>query len=93
MEEARTTAPDRRPSGRPFLWSDALILAGKPAVAVEECDDALSLKPKKPDPIQIKKARALDLAGKKDEAKSVLDEILKRDPENPEAKAARAEIK
>ena len=75
------------------LMADALILAGKPAVAVEECDDALSLKPKKPDPIQIKKARALDLAGKKEEARSVLDEILKRDPENPEAKAARAEIK
>jgi TolA-binding protein len=54
--------------------------------------DALSLKPKKPDPIQVKEAKALGLAGKKDEAKAVLDEILKRDPESPEAKAARAEI-
>ena len=33
------------------------------------------------------------LAGKMDEAKAVLDEILKRDPDHPEAKAARGEIK
>ena len=74
------------------LMADALVLAGKPAGAIEACDDALSLKPKKPDPIRVRRAKALLAAGRKDEAKTALDEILARDPESPEAKAARAEI-
>jgi len=74
------------------LMADAYTLANKPAQAVEECDAALTLKPKKPDPIQVKRAKALAAADRKDEARAALDEILKRDPEQPEAKAARAEI-
>jgi Tfp pilus assembly protein PilF len=75
------------------LMADALALGQKHAEAVEEFDVALSLKPKKPDLIQVRRAKALHAAGRIADAKAVLDEILKKDPEQPEAKAARAEIK
>ncbi len=68
------------------------MLAKQPAEAVEEYDAALTLKPKKPDDLRVKKAQALKLAGHPDQAKTLLDEILARDPAHPEAKAARAEI-
>ena len=70
------------------LLADAHLLANKPDQAVEEFDVALSLKPKKPDLIQVRRAKALHAAGKIAEAKAILDEILKKDPEHPEAKAA-----
>jgi tetratricopeptide (TPR) repeat protein len=75
------------------LMSDAYLLTDKPALAVEELDVALTLKPKKPDLIQVRRAKALKAAGKIAEAKSVLEEILKKDPEHPEAKKALAEMK
>ncbi len=75
------------------LLADALVLARKHAAAVEEFDAALTLKPKKPDDLQVKRARSLHLAGRIAEARAALDDILKRDPDHPEAKAARAEIK
>jgi cellulose synthase operon protein C len=75
------------------LLADARLLAQKPDQAVEEFDAALSLKPKKPDLIQVRRAKALHAAGKIAEAKAVIDEILKKDPDHPEAKAAREEIK
>jgi cellulose synthase operon protein C len=75
------------------LMSDAYLLTDKPVQAVEELDAALTLKPKKPDLIQVRRARALKAAGKIAEAKSVLEEILKKDPEHPEAKKALLEIK
>jgi predicted Zn-dependent protease len=75
------------------LMADAYLLADKPALAVEEFDAALTLKPKKPDLIQVRRAKALKAAGKIAEAKAVLEEILKKDPEHPEAKKALQEIK
>jgi len=74
------------------LLADAHLIAQKPEKAVEEFDVALTLKPKKPDLIQVRRAKALKQAGKLGEAKAVLDEILKKDPDHPEAKAARGEI-
>ncbi len=74
------------------LMAEAALLAHKPAEAVEEYDAALTLKPKKPDDLRVKKAQALKLAGHPDQAKATLDEILARDPNHPEAKAARAEL-
>jgi cellulose synthase operon protein C len=75
------------------LLADAHLVAGKPAQAVEEFDVALTLKPKKPDLIQVRRARALHADGRIAEAKAALEEILKKDPDHPEAKAAIAEIK
>ena len=75
------------------LLADAHLVNQKPAQAVEEFDVALSLKPKKPDLIQVRRARALHASGKIAEAKAVIDEILKKDPDHPEAKAALGEIK
>ena len=63
------------------------------AAAVEELDDALTLKPKRADDLRVKRAKSLLALGKPDEAKAALDEILKRDPDQPEAKAAREAIK
>ena len=74
------------------LKAEAALLANKPAEAVEEYDATLTLKPKKPDDLRVKKARALVKAGHPDQARTVLDEILARDPNHPDAKAARAEI-
>jgi tetratricopeptide (TPR) repeat protein len=75
------------------LLADALLADGKPAGALEELDVALTLKPKKPVLIQVKRAKALAGVGKVEEARKALDEILARDPDQPEAKAARAELK
>ena len=75
------------------LLADAHSLSHKPELAVEEFDAALSLKPKNPDLIQVRRAKALHEAGKLNEAKAALDEILKKDPDHPEAKKARDEIK
>ena len=74
------------------LMADAYLLAQKPTEAIEEFDVALSLKPKKTDQILVRRARALHAAGKIAEARKALDEILAKDPDHPEAKAARAEI-
>lgn len=67
------------------LLADALVGQSKHAEAIEEYGVALELKPKKPDAIRIKLARALHAAGRADEARTALDEVLKADPENPEA--------
>ena len=75
------------------LMADAYLVNQKPEAAVDEFDTALSLKPKKPDLIQVRRAKALFAAGKIGEAKAALDELLKKDPGHPEAKAARGEIK
>ncbi|WP_165066665.1 tetratricopeptide repeat protein [Paludisphaera rhizosphaerae] len=71
------------------LLGDALALGKKPTEAIEEYRVALTLKPKKPVDIKLKMAQALLDAGRKDDAKATLDEILKADPEHPEAKALR----
>jgi tetratricopeptide (TPR) repeat protein len=60
--------------------------------AVEEYQAVLELKPKKPNDIKVKLARALAGSGKMDEAKATLDEVLKADPEHPEALALKKEL-
>ncbi len=75
------------------LLADALSAQKKFAGAVEEYEVALSLKPKKADDLKVKLAGARLGLGEKDAAKAILDEILKRDPEHPEALKAREEIK
>ncbi len=74
------------------LMADAYLLANNHPPAIEEFDAALALKPKKPDPIRVRRAQSLQALGKLEEAKAALDEILRRDPGQPEAKAARASI-
>ncbi|WP_165248728.1 tetratricopeptide repeat protein [Paludisphaera soli] len=73
------------------LLADALAIAKKYAEAVEEYRVALELKPKKPADIKVKLARVQIDMGRKDEARATLDEVLKADPEHPEAKALRDE--
>ena len=75
------------------LMADAKLLANKPAEAVDEFDVALALKPKKPDDLRVKRAKSLLALGRKEEARAALDEVLKRDPDHPEARAARAEVR
>ena len=51
------------------LKAEAALLANRPAEAVEEYDAALTLKPKKPDDLKVKKAQALARAGRLDQAR------------------------
>jgi len=74
------------------LLADALTAANEPAAAVEEYGVALELKPKRPNDLKVKRAAALLAAGRKDEAKAAVDEVLEGDPEHPEAKSLREEI-
>jgi predicted Zn-dependent protease len=72
--------------------ADAQLGAGQPAEAVGEYRVALELEPKRPDDIKVKLARALNAAGRGEEARETLDAILKADPEHPEAKVLRDEL-
>lgn len=74
------------------LLADALLARDKPSEAVEEYKTALSLKPKKADQLKVKLARAESKAGHPDEAKTILDDLLKADPDHPEAKKLREEM-
>jgi Tfp pilus assembly protein PilF len=72
------------------LLADALSAGEKYERAVDEYRVALDLKPKKPNDLKVKLAEA-QLGLKQDEAaRATLDEVLKADPEHPEAKALRA---
>ena len=53
--------------------------------AIEEYNVALELKAKKPNDVRVKLAKALNSAGRKDEAKAALGQVLKSDPEHPAA--------
>lgn len=75
------------------LLADALSANKEHGEAVEELEVALSLKPKKPNDVKVKLAAALQAAGRDDEAKTTLDEVLKVDPDHPEAKALRDDLK
>jgi tetratricopeptide (TPR) repeat protein len=66
---------------------DALEGQAKHDEAIDEYQTALSLKPKRPNDLKVKLAGSLKAAGKTDEAKALLDEVLKADPEHPEARA------
>jgi cellulose synthase operon protein C len=74
------------------LLADALLAREKPSEAVEEYKTALTLKPKKADQIKVKLARAEFKAGHADEARTILDELLKADPDHPEGKKLREEL-
>jgi tetratricopeptide (TPR) repeat protein len=73
------------------LLADALSAGKKYEPAVEEYRAALGLKlrPRRAAELKVKLAEAQVGLGKKDDARKTLDEILKDDPEHPEAKALR----
>jgi Flp pilus assembly protein TadD len=74
------------------LLADAELARGRFAEALDEYDAALGLKPRKPDQLQVKRARALDGLGRRDDARKALDALLTADPDHPEAKALRKEL-
>ena len=74
------------------LLADALSARQTFAPAIEEYEAALSLKPKKAGQIKVKLAKAQAGLGRRGAAKATLDELLKADPEHPEAKALRKEL-
>ncbi|MDR3638122.1 MAG: tetratricopeptide repeat protein [Isosphaeraceae bacterium] len=74
------------------LLADALLAQKKYTGALEEYQTALELKPKKPNDVKVKLARAQLGLGKKAEAKATLDGVLKADPDHPEAKAVQKEL-
>lgn len=74
------------------LLADALAARKKSADAAEEYKTALELKPRKADQLKVKLARAQADAGRRDDARQTLDELLKADPDHPEAKALRKEL-
>jgi cellulose synthase operon protein C len=74
------------------LLADALSARKKYPEAVEEYQAALGLKPRKTDQLKVKLARARADSGHKDDARALLDDLLKSDPDHPEAKALRKEL-
>src|SRR5262249_46069064 len=74
------------------LVADAQVMGKKFQDATLEYQTALSLKPRKPDDVKVKLARAQLGAGRRKEAKATLDEVLKADPEHPEGKALAEEM-
>jgi tetratricopeptide (TPR) repeat protein len=79
------------PDGHVFL-ADALAARKKFAEAVDEFQTALGLKPKKADQLKVKLARAQADLGRRDDARKTLDDLLRDDPDHPEAKALRKEL-
>ena len=73
------------------LLADAQAAGKKYAAAVEEYQAALGLKlrPRRAAELKVKLAEAQVGLGKKDDARKTLDDLLKDDPEHPEAKALR----
>jgi tetratricopeptide (TPR) repeat protein len=74
------------------LLADALLACKTYDRAIEEYQTALELKAKKPNDLKVRMAKAQLGRGRRDDARATLDEILKADPEHPEAKALRDEI-
>jgi Tfp pilus assembly protein PilF len=74
------------------LMADALAARKEHARAIEEYQAALELKAKKPADLKVRMAKAQLGLGQRDAARATLDEVLKADPEHPEAKALREEI-
>ncbi len=60
--------------------------------AIEEYQTALELRAKRPNDVKVRMARALIGQGKPDQARETLDQVLKADPDHPEAKALREEL-
>jgi Tfp pilus assembly protein PilF len=74
------------------LLADAQVTIKKLPQAAEEYQTALSLKPKRPDDVKVKLARALWGAGQKDQARETLEAVLKTDPDHPDGKALKTEM-
>ena len=74
------------------LLADAQSALHKFAPAIEEYQTALELKAKRPNDLKVKLAEAQLGLGQRAAAKATLDEILKIDPDHPEAKALRKQI-
>ncbi len=74
------------------LLADALSARDKFAPAALEYQTALELKPKKPNDLKVKLARAQLGLGQRDVARGTLDAVLKDDPGHPEAKALRQQL-
>jgi tetratricopeptide (TPR) repeat protein len=74
------------------LYADALAAGKAYDHAIEEFKVALELKPKKPNDLKVRLAKAQLALGRRDDARETLDGVLKADPEHPEAKALREEI-
>ncbi|MDB5350713.1 MAG: hypothetical protein JWN86_1960 [Planctomycetota bacterium] len=72
--------------------ADVLSAEKKFPEAIEEYQTAIELKVKKPNDVKLKLAQAQVGAGKKTDAKTTLDAVLKSDPEHPEAKALKEEM-
>ncbi len=72
--------------------ADALAGQDHYESAIEEYETAIELRAKRPDDIRVKLAKAQLALGRKDEAKTIVDGILKSDPEHPAAKALREEL-
>jgi Tfp pilus assembly protein PilF len=74
------------------LLADAQLLEKRFKDAADEYQTALVLKPKRPDDVKVKLAKAQFGAGQRDAAKATLDEVLKGDPDHPEGKALKGEM-
>jgi Tfp pilus assembly protein PilF len=74
------------------LLADALSAGSKFAAAIDEYKVALELKARRPNDLKVKLAKAQFDLGQRKAALETLDEVLKGDPEHPEAKALKAEI-
>lgn len=72
--------------------ADARVGLKNWAGAIEEYQVALTLKPKKPNDLKVKVARALMGKGDADEARRTLDDVLKDDPEHPGALELKKEM-
>jgi Tfp pilus assembly protein PilF len=75
------------------LVADAQAALKKFGSAIEEYQTALQLKAKKPNDVKLKLAQAQLGLGRRAAARATLEEVLKADPEHPEAKALLEEIK
>lgn len=75
-----------------LLLADAAYANEKYADAAEEYRVSLSMKPKRPQEIQVKLAKSQAALGRKDEARQILRSVLDAAPDNAEAKAAMAEL-
>jgi predicted Zn-dependent protease len=74
------------------LLADAELGRKNFATARDEFQTALELKPKRPNDLKVRLAKAQAGLGRVDEAKATLDEVLKDVPDHPAAKAAKGEL-
>ena len=74
------------------VLADALLALKAYDRAIEEYQTALELKAKKPNDLKVHLAKAQLGSGRRDAARATLEEVLKADPEHPEAKALHEQV-